>query len=169
MNKVYQEIIDKDNGDSMRASIATMFNLKLHAVPHFLEYGDKWWKILFDFLFENGYKYRGLLHNKNYTRLSCPIAECRKKEGWHFPAIMTPRKLYKKKGVNGLFFASVLSPNYFNLSDGFLKQHAVVIDKDYNIVHDPNKGYEDIIQYPLTSLLKYNGIVKVYLIEPIKI
>jgi hypothetical protein len=66
-----------------------------------------------------------------------------------------------------LFFASVLSPKYFNYTSGFTATHAVLIDKDYNIVHDPNPAYQEILNYPLANLLGYNGILDVYLINPV--
>ena len=80
---------------------------------------------------------------------------------------MTPKKLYREEGVNGYFFATVLSPNYFTLTN-YLAAHAVVIDRDYNIVHDPNPSYKNIKGYPLRKLLGYNGIIDVFLINPKK-
>jgi hypothetical protein len=167
MKKVYQEIIDKDNGDCMRAVIATLLNKKLHDVPHFLGLGDKWFSELYELMKENGYKY-SMIINRNHTTL-CQDQKhfCFKQNKWHYPSIMTKNKLHNHKGINGLFFAGVLSPNYFNLTDGFMANHAVIIDQDYNIIHDPNPEYKGISQYPLSPLLGYNGIIHVYIFDPI--
>ena len=39
--------------------------------------------------------------------------------------------------------------------------HAVLIDNNFNIVHDPNPNYKGILKYPLADILGYNGIIKV--------
>ena len=43
-----------------------------------------------------------------------------------------PPKVIRDKGINGYFYAIVRSQTFNNT------QHAVVIDKNLNIVHDPN-------------------------------
>lgn len=170
MNKVYQEIIDPDNGDCMRAVVATLLNKKLHDVPHFLEHGDKWFSCMWKYMVKEIHGGYSMLHNRNYSTLCTDQKHyCFTEQKWHYPSVMTKNKLHKYEGINGLFFGSVLSPNYFNLEEGFMKTHAVVIDQDYNIVHDPNPGYKDVLQYPLSSLLGYNGIIDVLLFEPTKI
>jgi hypothetical protein len=162
MKKVYQTIIDQNKGNCMQAVMASLFNKDLEEVPNFIEFKE-WFHPFHKFIEENGYKYKGMLHNKNYTRLNCPSSECFKEEKWHRPSIMTKKSLYKYGGVDGIFYAGVLSPKFFS----WQKQtsHAVLIDRDFNIVHDPSPAYKDIIQYPLTSVLGYNGIIDVYLIE----
>lgn len=42
MHKVYQTIVDKGRGDCMRAAIASMFELDILQVPHFLMFGNKY-------------------------------------------------------------------------------------------------------------------------------
>ena len=168
MIKVYQTIVDEGNGNCMQAALATLLGLKLEEVPHFLEYKDGWFKPFWDFLQKNGYEYNGMLHNKNYTSLWHTKKECWEKPKYHYPSIITPKRLYKEEGVNGLFYAGVLSPNYFSWGARKDSTHAVLIDKDYNIVHDPNKEYENLRQYPLAHLLKYGGVVDVMIINPKK-
>ncbi len=43
--------------------------------------------------------------------------------------------------------------------------HAVIIDKNYNIVHDPNHNNEGLSSYPMAEELGYNGIINIYLIN----
>lgn len=168
MKKVYQTIIDIGHGNCMQAAIASLFDLELEEVPNFIEFKDGWFSSMYKFLTENDYDYHGMLHNKKYTTLCTPTHECFNELKWLKRCIMTPKKLYKEEGVNGLFYAAVLSPKYFTWSGH--TTHAVIIDRDYNIVHDPNKEYntKKFRQYPLTSLLGYNGIIDVMLINPKK-
>lgn len=163
MKKIYQTINDPNKGNCMQAVIASLFDKELDEVPNFIELGQDWFKVMWDFINEQGYAYEGILYNKNYNRLMNPTHECFKDEKFYRPSMITPNQLKNYNGVNGYFYAAVLSPNHFNWS----KQttHAVIIDKDYNIVHDPSEGYRDLKKYPLTSLLKYNGIIYIYLFE----
>ena len=167
MNPVYHtEFYSKEvKGNCMQAAIASLFDLSLEDVPKFIEF-DSYYKPLKGFLLKRGYDYFGMLWNRNYTTLNTPTHECFNERKWHFPSIMTPKKLYKESGVNGLFYAGVLSPGCFKWSDQ--ATHAVIIDKDYNVVHDPNPNYKDVLDYPLTSLLGYNGITDVFLINKSK-
>jgi len=165
MKKVYQRIIDPGIGDCMQCVIASLFNMKYEDVPAFITMKDGWFNALYQLSQSKGYDYEGMLHNRNYNRLWHPTASCFKKEEWHYPQIMTKKKLYKESGVNGLFYAAVLSPKYFNFNEGKNVTHAVIIDRDYNIVHDPNPGYKNILGYPLREILGYNGIIDVFLIN----
>lgn len=166
MIKIYQTIVDKGHGNCMQAAIASLFNTKLEDVPNFIEFKDRWFSEMHKFINKNGYHYDGMLHNKNYTIVSTPTHHCFNKPSWHKSSIITPKKLYKEQGVDGYFFASVLSPKYFNWSSGSTSTHAVLIDKNYNVVHDVNPGYKDIFMYPMAELLKYNGLIDVFLINP---
>lgn len=166
MKKVFQTITDRGHGNCMQAAIASLFDLELDEVPNFIEY-ENWFEPIKLFLAERGYKFNGMIHSKNFSLLSTPTYECFHEKKWHKPSVMTPKKLYKHEGVNGLFYASVLSPRFFNYESGFTATHAVIIDKDYNIVHDPNPAYQEILNYPLAELLKYNGIINVDLINPV--
>lgn len=166
MKRVYQTIVDKGHGNCMQAAIASLFEKELEEVPKFIELKDGWFKPMYEFLNKNGYEYHGMLHNRIYTILNTPTHECFNELKWLNRCIMTPKKLYREQGVDGLFYAAVLSPNYFTWNEN--TTHAVIIDQDYNIIHDPNKEYDDkkFRQYPLTSILGYNGIINVMLINP---
>ncbi len=167
MIKVYQTIVDRGHGNCMQAAIASLFSKRLDEVPNFIEFKDGWFKPLYDFVHSQGYSYQGYLHNKKHSILSTPTHQCYNVEKFHRPVLMTKKRLYREEGVNGYFYASVLSPKYFSYTPtGFTASHAVIIDRDYNIVHDLNPGYKDILKYPLASLLDYNGIFNVMLLNP---
>lgn len=166
MKKVFQTITDSGHGNCMQAAMASIFDMELEDVPNFIEFKN-WFEPMKQFILERGYKYEGMLHNKQFSFLTSPTYECFHEKKWYKPAIMTRKKLYKHEGINGLFYASVLSPRFFNYTSGFTATHAVIIDKDYNIVHDPNPAYQEILCYPLADLLKYNGIISLDIINPV--
>jgi hypothetical protein len=162
MKKVFQTVVDPNKGNCMQAVIASLFDKELEEVPNFIECED-WFKSLYEFIQPLGYDYHGMFHNKNYSRLLTPTFSCFNEEVWHAPSILTRANLKKYKGVNGYFFASVLSPKYFNYKDGLeAHTHAVIVDVNCNVVHDPNPEYKGILEYPLAKLLKYNGIIDVF-------
>lgn len=165
MKKVFQTVIDKNRGNCMQAVIATLFQKELEEVPNFIEY-DGYFKPMYEFIQKNGYDYHGCKHNKNYSQLCTPKHGCFEKTKWSRYSVITPKKLYKEEGVNGLFYAGVLSPKFFSWCHQ--TTHAVLIDKDYNIVFDPSPMYQDIVQYPLANILGYNGVIDVLIINPKK-
>ena len=167
MTPVFQTIVDKDHGNCMQAAIASLFDLKLEDVPNFKELGDNWFSEMYSFVQTQGYKMEPQIFNKGYSTLCTPTFDCFKKAIWHRASIMTPKRLYRESGVNGYFYAGVYSPNNFRLQDSIPYTHAVIIDRDYNIVHDPNPAYKDILGYPLRSLIGYNGVIDVNIINPI--
>jgi hypothetical protein len=160
MKKVYQEIISSDNGDCMRACVASLFELDLYDVPHFLEQ-EKWYHSFHGFFKEKGFDLCGDLYNRNYSRLCNPTHELFKKEKFHEPSMLNKRNLLKYESIGGFYMATVFSPKYFNLRDGFTNTHAVIIDENFNIVHDPNPNYKGIVRYPLQEILGKNGIIMV--------
>lgn len=137
MHKIHQTIVDKGNGNCLQAAIASLFNLQLEQVPHFIEYGNEWYPMMAQFYDLKGYEI-GIL-------------------GMHGTCINEARKcLHFDGGVNGYFAASVPSQVYKDVT------HAVIIDMDLNIVHDPNPngkalllGPEDIID--VTFVNGYKG------------
>jgi hypothetical protein len=167
MKPVFQIKVDKDKGDCMQAVIASLFEKSIDEVPAFIEFGEKWFSELYTFLRNNGYDYEGMIHNKIYQKILLPNHSCFKKTKYHLPSLITKSKLQKESGINGYFFASVLSPKYVKSILDEHTTHAVVIDGDYNIVHDPNSEYAKILQYPLADIIGYNGIIDVYLINKI--
>lgn len=162
MKKVYQTIIDVDHGNCMQAAIASLLDLELNDVPNFIEYKHNWATEFFKFLKEKGYNWDATLYNINYNKLRGYITE--KKYKTHF------YKLKNIKGVNGYFYAAVLSPKYYDktkIKDKNYRapQHAVIIDKNLNIIHDPNPNYQNLKSYPEIKFLKYNGIIDIFLIN----
>lgn len=64
-----------------------------------------------------------------------------------------------KYGIDGLFLASVYSPKYSDPNEHPMSHlHAVICDKNFNIVFDPNPNYDGILCYPYSKLIGYNGI-----------
>lgn len=166
MIKVYQNIIDKGNGDCMQAVIASLFEKKMEEVPMFISFGKNWFSEFYKFVNDNGHSYDGTLNNKIYSKILSPNRSCFEIKKDHKSSIISKYNLSKELGINGLFFASVLSPKYTESILVKHTTHAVIIDKDFNIIHDPNPEYKNIIQYPLADIIGYKGIIDIYLINP---
>ena len=113
MKKVYQSRIDKNHGTCMQAAIASLFEIFIEDVPNFVELGEEWFDIYVKFYEDNGY-----LLNIFNPQGRIDIAK---------------QALEVDKGINGYWYASVESINL-----GKDVWHAVIIDKDLNVVHDPN-------------------------------
>lgn len=161
MRKVYQKIIDPAKGDCLRAAVCSILGISDRRVPNFVTV-KRWTESLRRFLGSKGYTFEFMmLHNPNVHNIYNPTEcchDCGKGE-----SSMLLDAIHEHEGVDGLFVATVFSPRYFNYET--FAEHAVVIDKDFNIVHDPNPAYSDIKTYPLGPLIGYNGIVRVYLIR----
>lgn len=166
MKKIYQTIIDKDKGNCMQAVVASLFEKELNEVPNFMEY-DKWFEEMMIYFQEQGYKLSGYLHNEKYQSIIQPTLNCFQIDHFDPSEMMSFETLSKYTGVNGFFFASVLSPKNANGSNLNQYTHAVVIDSAFNIVHDPNKEYEKIYQYPLVNFIEFNGIIDVFKITKV--
>jgi len=137
MIKVYQTIFGTYDhpppGNCMQAVWASLLELKLGEVPHFIskEQLDKhggWFKGYCEFLRIKGYEYMESMHNPRMLTHS---------------GVDRFELLQSMKGINGYFEASVLSPGYFDISrwhekDYVSPTHSVIIDQDMNVVHDPN-------------------------------
>jgi len=149
MKKVFQTIIDPKIGNCMQAAVASLFDEDLEQVPNFISYGDKWWWELKKYLRKKGYKDGKTLFNEKIN--SDVIGE------------LSFSQLSKHEGINGLFFAAVCSPKYNPSGDLSGVTHAVLIDKDFNIVHDPNPNNQDLKKYPLHEC--YNGIIYIEIYE----
>jgi len=118
MKPVDQKIWDEKRGDCMRATIASLFEFEIEAVPHFMLLPKGiWQKVLLSFFRSCGWEYGGVM---NYA-----------KDG--------PNELKKEDSINGYFYASVPSKNFDNTG------HAVVMDMNGVIVHDPHpkKQYQN--------------------------
>ena len=147
MIKVFQTIVDKGHGNCMQAAVASLFELPLEAVPHFLEYRDKWFETFYNFVREQGYEFDGTLYNYNQWRI------INKRLGRETAKGLRTRlnKIKKMEGVGGYFYASVYSPKYYDTKDNPPTTHAVIIDKNLNIVHDVNPSNNGMIIYPETK------------------
>lgn len=125
MKKVYQNIVCKDKGDCMRAAMASLFDLELWDVPNFINEAAKgegdnananW--LLMKWLWKRGLEHATYINKVegHATRNTEYLKRVAKHDG----------------GINGYFYASVPSQTFENVS------HAVIVDVDLNIVHDPN-------------------------------
>ena len=150
MKPVMQTISDPGKGNCMQAAIATLFDLRLEEVPHFIEHGDKWFDVFWEFLKSKDYEYEGMIYNQDYNLYIDPNGGKGKDRF---------SELREMEGVNGYFFASVCSVKFFDKG----VTHAVIIDQDCNIVHDPYYPKGQV--YPLSDKIGYNGIINVYMIN----
>ena len=110
MRNVYQTIIHQGDGDCLRAAAASILDLSIDQVPHFIKFsGDShiWHDVFMYFFWALGYEYYGCTN-------------------------LTAVDMHKEPGIDGLFIASVPSKTFEGST------HAVVIDQDANVVHDPN-------------------------------
>lgn len=126
MHKVFQTIVDKENGNCMQAAVASLLDMELEEVPHFLELAkEKDTNPNFEemkFMHKHGYGYCVIDH-KYDSRIGESIKN---------PIENLKEYLKYDGGVNGYFYASVKSQTFDDIF------HAVIIDSDLNIVHDPN-------------------------------
>jgi hypothetical protein len=163
MKKVFQTVVDRGKGNCMQAALASLFDLELEQVPNFADYGltdGKWFHPFWDFILSQGYEYSGTLYNVKDSLVRGNIE-------WYEKVKDTDRfsELKDLDGINGLFYAAVYSPKFFDANDKTPATHAVLIDKEFNIVHDPNPAYQNIESYPKSDVLGYNGIIDIYVID----
>lgn len=112
MTPIDQTLVDQGKGNCQQAAIASLLDLELEAVPNFIEDPENFWHILWDFMMEQGYDI-----------------------SWEHPNDRKPTLIEKLKfdgGWGGYFPATVPSQTF---KDCF---HAVIIDSELNVVHDPN-------------------------------
>ena len=167
MKKVYQTIVDAGKGNCMQAAIASLFDKELNEVPNFISL-ENWFEAMWDFAKDNGYQYTGMLYNRKMSILNTPTSDSFKNHNWCEEMKLSVENLKRYGSVNGFFYATVLSPKYFNWCEGFHNKHAVIIDLEMNVVHDPNPEYQSILRYPLSDVIDCNGIVDVSLFEKIE-
>jgi len=143
MKKVYQTIVDKDHGNCMQAVVASLFELELDDVPNFIEEEHWYWKMM-EFYRERGYQCGTVNGSLEYMRKAAEF------DG----------------GINGYFDATVPSKIFENGT------HAVVVDVNLNIVHDPNPNElylsckpEDVISIQCTKDFISGKTGKFYLID----
>lgn len=116
MKRVFQSRIEKKHGTCMQATIASLFEMFIDDVPNFIEIPveDKnWFHVMGDMYEARGYELCCFSHMSDIE--------------------FTKRVLEVDKGINGYWAAIVESVNL-----GPECTHSVIIDKDMNVVHDPN-------------------------------
>lgn len=155
MIKIYQTVVDKNKGNCMQAAMASLFEDSLENVPNFIEFGDRWFDEMRNYIKNKGYTYKGFIYNPNVV-------------GKNILKEFSLCTIKDYQGVDGYFYAVVYSPLFYDEKDFSPATHTVIIDKDFNIIHDVNKIYNKGTKYPLTDEIGYNGIVKIKLFEPIK-
>lgn len=120
MKKVFQNIVDKGYGNCQQAAIASLLGLDLDQVPNFIKYEDPNWKVL-QFMEMFGFEC------SYYDNIRGELIEDKRVE---YPTLQEVAKV--DGGVDGYFVASVESQSFKGVS------HAVIVDSEMNIVHDPN-------------------------------
>ena len=113
MKKVYQTIVDKHKGNCMQAAVASLFEVSLEEIPNYIEIGRGWFSTMQETYKERGYSL-------------CPFNP-------HRDIKLTKELLKIDGGINGYWYASVVSKFY-----GEDVTHAVIINKNMKVVHDPN-------------------------------
>jgi hypothetical protein len=113
MKKVYQQIIEIGRGDCMRAAVASMLELEIDAVPHFMLHGDSWWTVYWGFFKSLGYDlvFVRTLRRGKFSREHLPT---------------------RKDLVNSSIVAVVPSKTFSNVN------HVVLINSKGRVIHDPN-------------------------------
>lgn len=152
MKKVY------DANSPLRAIVATLFDDTISNIPPVK--GDDWENALSAYVRAKGYTSYGVLYNKNWQTIINPQLGCYSPVQWSKESLLPDIK--SAEGIEGLFYARVLSPQF---SWKEQKTHPVIIDKGFNIVFDPCMDNLNILSYPLSDVIGYNGVVQVYLIN----
>ena len=160
MTKVFQDKFGPANGNCMQAAIASLFDLSLEEVPDFGSFGNMWFRSYFNFLKEIGYEYEGCCHNSKRLgywgdrTLEDHIKECESVNGYYYAYVYSP----------GLFdrVQYICNPEYKATT------HAIIIDKELNVIHDPHPHYQGIVDYPLHERLGNHGILGFDFIEKIE-
>jgi hypothetical protein len=164
MKKIYQTIHGIPHGNCMQAAVASLLNIEIDDIPNFIDYGDDWLSEIEKVLSEykcHFVKSPKFYYNDKVHYLMNPAYGCFEKE--QEKPKNTLEDALGKNGVDGFFIASVFSPKLFTFKGW--EQHCVLVDNALNIVHDPNREYKGIIQYPFKELIGYNGICDIWNIE----
>lgn len=159
MKKIYQTNKTSDKGNCMQAAYATLFQLKLKDVPNFI-LKKSWFQSVLDFYKEHGYQYVRSVRNPNLFDVfkdSMPEGLIKPKDNMN--------QIHIFDGINSLYAAVVYSPKYWKRENNAANvTHQVLIDKNFNIIHDPNSDYINI-KYPLADEIGYNGIISVEFVK----
>lgn len=170
MKKVYQRILDPNRGDCFKCAICSILELDYDSVPNFIELTGKGeWFIQAAKVFEqHGYELSvDTLWNPNVHFLENPTQNCFGEV--NVEKAYTLSALRPEDGIDGLFLASVYSPKYTNPEEHpMMHLHSVLCDINFNIVFDPNPNYQNVINYPYSKLIGYNGIRAIDTINKLK-
>lgn len=125
MTPIDQTIVDAERGDCMRAVVASLFDLELDQVPHFRLYDTE----------EN----RGN-HYRNWFNILSNFCNCLGYELCYYSRFSKGNKLEEKYSIDGYFYAAVNSKVFET------GKHAVVMNMDGIVVHDPSptKKWQDV-------------------------
>jgi hypothetical protein len=134
MIQVNQTIVDRGRGDCLRAAVASLLDLEILQVPHFILFKDGWWNVFYHFLESIGYELHGTGYPKSHKSA---VAD--------YP------------NVNGYVIATVPSKEFAEFKD---VTHAVVMSVDGLVVHDPqpNKAYQGINVIETGELISWSLI-----------
>lgn len=112
MIKVFQRDCSKDKGECYRACVASLLELDIDVVPHFLEFGDMWYIEAAHFWDKYGYIFIGC---GDLTQAKDCVENNR----------IIP--------IDGCLLATVPSRTH-----GSTVKHCILVDAQGNVVHDPN-------------------------------
>ena len=163
MKRVYQTIDGRGNGNCLVACVASLLEIEIIEIPHFTTFND-WLGKMVEYMKFKGFRHLGELYNLTESKIRNSKAhndyydENKDKINWL-------DRLVHYKGINGLFIASVYSPNHYKKEEEHPALHAVIIDNKYNIIHDPQIKYKNVKKYPRADDLGYNGIIDIDLFE----
>lgn len=127
MKKVYQTIVDKDHGNCMQAVVASLFEKELGEVPNFIEFGKDWCIKFMDYFWDLGYEPTNIYRYMTLTK---------KNEEERYSYEKMKKIVEYDGGIDGYFYATVPSQTFDD------RTHAVVVNKELNVVHDPNPNQE---------------------------
>jgi hypothetical protein len=105
--------VDPIRGDCTRACIASLLELDIESIPNFIEYGSKWIAHFWEFLKEQKCEHHGTGWPKSENRPNGHI-------------------LSESVNIDGYVIASVPSRTFKDVG------HAVIMDLNGVVVHDPN-------------------------------
>lgn len=138
MIKINQTVVDKGNGNCMQAVLASLFEVELDKTINVMDLPETQWHIPFmEWIETVGYEYGGVI-------------------GKHDDNKETLKALSSLYAVGGYFYGVVNSKNFKGVT------HAVIIDRQGIIVHDPNpdKKWEGI------NTVETGELIYWYLFEP---
>jgi hypothetical protein len=162
MKKVFQTIHGRKNGNCLPAVMASLFEMNIEDVPHFNKF-DNWYEEFIKFIESKECTIKRILYNAEDAR----IRNLKGHQAWYNSD--NPKDdlndIKKYQGIDGFFHCGVYSPNNYDPEDEHPAMHAVIIDKDFNIIHDPEKAYQDVKSYPRADDLGFNGIIDIFVIE----